>query len=496
MKPEVEQELAHILLTELLAYQFASPVRWIETQDVFLKDMNSERVVEIGPSPTLSGMAQRTMKNKYESYDAALSLHRQVLCYAKDAREISYTPDPAELEAKEKAITEGSSDSPAPVSDAGSAPAPAASAPASSAPAPAPAPAAPAPTGPVAELPDEPVKAGLLLRVLVAHKLKKPMDSISMSKTIKDLVGGKSTVQNEILGDLGKEFGSTPEKSEEAPLEELAETLQETFSGNLGKQSSSLISRLISSKMPGGFTATVARKYLQTRWGLASGRQDSVLLVALTNEPASRLGAEPDAKAFFDSVAQKYAAIAGVDLSAASAGASAGGAGGAGGAGADGAGGAGGAAGSNFLLDFNLVGLALGGLGALGIEDTPGLVEGVFGVEVAGIEGAGDAEEILLDGPSLPLVSSVAPLSVLLALISPKNGNPPGIGGAGGAEEGVFEEVTTGEGIGGGGGADIDGAGGAGATGGGGGTPGTGGAEVAGGLGAFIEPIFLCVLLL
>ena len=73
MKPEVEQELAHILLTELLAYQFASPVRWIETQDVFLKDFNTERVVEIGPSPTLAGMAQRTLKNKYESYDAALS---------------------------------------------------------------------------------------------------------------------------------------------------------------------------------------------------------------------------------------------------------------------------------------------------------------------------------------------------------------------------------------------------------------------------------------
>ena len=66
MKPEVEQELAHVLLTELLAYQFASPVRWIETQDVFLKDFNSERVVEIGPSPTLAGMAQRTIKNKYE----------------------------------------------------------------------------------------------------------------------------------------------------------------------------------------------------------------------------------------------------------------------------------------------------------------------------------------------------------------------------------------------------------------------------------------------
>lgn len=28
MRPEVQQELSHILLTELLAYQFASPVRW------------------------------------------------------------------------------------------------------------------------------------------------------------------------------------------------------------------------------------------------------------------------------------------------------------------------------------------------------------------------------------------------------------------------------------------------------------------------------------
>mgnify|MGYP004706600383 CR=1 FL=1 len=72
MKPQVEQELAHTLLTELLAYQFASPVRWIETQDVFLRDLNSERVVEIGPSPTLAGMAQRTLKMQYQGYDAAL----------------------------------------------------------------------------------------------------------------------------------------------------------------------------------------------------------------------------------------------------------------------------------------------------------------------------------------------------------------------------------------------------------------------------------------
>ncbi|CAD6648543.1 HN1_G0022040.mRNA.1.CDS.1 [Saccharomyces cerevisiae] len=320
MKPEVEQELAHILLTELLAYQFASPVRWIETQDVFLKDFNTERVVEIGPSPTLAGMAQRTLKNKYESYDAALSLHREILCYSKDAREIYYTPDPSELAAKEEPAKE---EAPA-LTPAASAPAPAAAAPAPVA--------AAAPAAAAAEIADEPVKASLLLHVLVAHKLKKSLDSIPMSKTIKDLVGGKSTVQNEILGDLGKEFGTTPEKPEETPLEELAETFQDTFSGALGKQSSSLLSRLISSKMPGGFTITVARKYLQTRWGLPSGRQDGVLLVALSNEPAARLGSEADAKAFLDSMAQKYASIVGVDLSSAASASGAAGAGAAAGA--------------------------------------------------------------------------------------------------------------------------------------------------------------------
>ncbi|ODQ80013.1 hypothetical protein BABINDRAFT_8193 [Babjeviella inositovora NRRL Y-12698] len=302
MRPEIEQELSHVLLTELLAFQFASPVRWIETQDVFLKDNNTERVVEIGPSPTLAGMASRTIKAKYESYDAALSLQRLVLCYAKDAKEIYYTPDPVEVEApKEEAAP--------------------AAVPTTSALTPAAAPVAAAPAAAAAEIPDEPVKASLLIHVLVAQKLKKPLDSVPMSKPIKDLVGGKSTVQNEILGDLGKEFGSTPEKPEDTPLEELAEQFQDTFNGQLGKTSSALVARLMSSKMPGGFSVTVARKYLESRYGLGAGRQDSTLLVALTMEPAARLGGEGDAKTFLDTVAAKYAAVAGVSLSSGGAGA-------------------------------------------------------------------------------------------------------------------------------------------------------------------------------
>lgn len=123
-------------------------------------------------------------------------------------------------------------------------------------------------------------------------------------------------MQNEILGDLGKEFGSTPEKPEDTPLDELGAVMQATFNGQLGKHSQALIARLVSSKMPGGFNITAARKYLETRWGLGPGRQDGALLLAITMEPAARLGAEADAKSFLDDVAQKYASNAGISLSA------------------------------------------------------------------------------------------------------------------------------------------------------------------------------------
>ncbi|EFX06093.1 fatty acid synthase alpha subunit [Grosmannia clavigera kw1407] len=315
MRPEVEQELAHTLLVELLAYQFASPVRWIETQDVFLAEKTAERIVEIGPADTLGVMAKRTLASKYEAYDAAKSVQRQILCYNKDAKEIYYDVDPVEDEPEP--TPEASSSAAAPASAASTAAAAVAVA------------APPAGAGPAAQVPDAPVQALDIVRSLIAQKLKKPLSEIPLSKAIKDLVGGKSTLQNEILGDLGKEFGSTPEKPEDTPLDELGAAMQATFNGSLGKHSQSLIARLISSKMPGGFNITAARKYLETRWGLASGRQDGVLLLAITMEPPARLGSEADGKAYLDDVSQKYASNAGISLStAASAGPAAGGGGG------------------------------------------------------------------------------------------------------------------------------------------------------------------------
>ncbi|KAL9109967.1 MAG: hypothetical protein Q9227_005490 [Pyrenula ochraceoflavens] len=319
MRPEIEQELAHTLLVELLAYQFASPVRWIETQDVILEKNRTERIVEIGPADTLGGMARRTIASKYEAYDAATSASRQVLAYNKDAKEIYYDVDPVEEDTA--SASDGTKETTG--NQTSSSPTPAAPTPAAAAAA------APAPSaGPAAAVPDAPVAAVDVLRSLVAQKLKKPLADIPLSKAIKDLVGGKSTLQNEILGDLGKEFGSTPEKPEDTPLDELGAAMQPTFNGQLGKQSSSLVARLISSKMPGGFNMGSVRKHLETRWGLASGRQDGVLLLSLTMEPSSRLGSENDAKAFLDDVAQKYASNAGISLSSTPSGGDAGSGGG------------------------------------------------------------------------------------------------------------------------------------------------------------------------
>lgn len=282
-----------------------------------MRDFGAERLVEIGPSPTLAGMAKRTLKQKFEAYDAAKSIQRDVLCYSADAKSIYYDfeePSPAPAADQDSTVKS----------------APTAATPATTEPTPVQVAPASRPAGPAQTIPDEAVKAVDIVHALIAQKLKKPIDEIALSKPIKDLVGGKSTLQNEILGDLGKEFGNTPEKPEDTPLDELGAAMQATFNGQLGKQSSSLVQRLISSKMPAGFNITSVRSYLADRWGLGPGRIESVTLLALTMEPAGRLGGEAEAKSFLDTVTQKYASKAGISLDSPSAGGASSGAGNAG----------------------------------------------------------------------------------------------------------------------------------------------------------------------
>ncbi|KAI0368773.1 fatty acid synthase [Pilatotrama ljubarskyi] len=309
--PEQRQKLAYIILVELLAYQFASPVRWIETQDILFTQYRFERFIEIGPSPTLTGMATRTLKAKYEVADDSLTHRRAIFCHAKHTKEVYYQfEDEAEAPAAEGASEDSASAAVAPALATAQVAA------------------APVPAAAAASIEDVPLKATDVLVAIIAQKLKKKVDEIPLSKSIKDLVQGKSTMQNEILGDLQLEFSTAPEKGEELPLEELGSSLGVGFSGSLGKYTSGLVSRLIGSKMPGGFNLSAIKSYLSKTWGLGSARADGVLLLAATMEPPKRLGSEAEAKAWLDGVVGIYAQRSGISLSS---GAAAGGAGGGGG---------------------------------------------------------------------------------------------------------------------------------------------------------------------
>lgn len=307
--PEQRQKLAYTILVELLSYQFASPVRWIETQDLLFTRYHFERLIELGPSPTLTGMATRTLKAKYEAQDDAVSRKRAILCHAKNAREIYYLFEdevPVPEQAEPVATVAPSVSIPAPTTATVA-----------------------TPTESAAAIEDVPLKATDILLYVIAQKLKKRIDEVPLTKSIKDLVGGKSTLQNEILGDLQLEFTSAPEKGEELPLEELGSALGVGHSGTLGKYTSGLISRLIGGKMPGGFNASAIKGYLSKTWGLGSSRADGVLLLGITMEPAKRLSSEADGKAWLDTVVGAYAQRSGISMSS----------GGSGGSGAGGAGG-------------------------------------------------------------------------------------------------------------------------------------------------------------
>lgn len=130
-----------------------------------------------------------------------------------------------------------------------------------------------------------------------------------------DKLPGKSTLQNELIGDLTAEFGSLPEDAEDLTLEALCTSLGSRFSGRLGKPISGLVSKLISSKMPAGFNQAAIRDYLNSHWGLGENRQTAIICFAVTAQPPARLSDTTSAKEFVDSIAIRYAKHAGVAIS-------------------------------------------------------------------------------------------------------------------------------------------------------------------------------------
>ncbi|KAJ2840402.1 fatty acid synthase alpha subunit Lsd1, partial [Coemansia erecta] len=79
-------ELAAALVVELLAYQFASPVQWISTQDQLFNRFGIAHYVEIGASPVLCGMADKTLQRLHSSNNSIA-----VLYVDRDKDKVYYT---------------------------------------------------------------------------------------------------------------------------------------------------------------------------------------------------------------------------------------------------------------------------------------------------------------------------------------------------------------------------------------------------------------------
>ncbi|MET4048844.1 MULTISPECIES: fatty acid synthase subunit beta domain-containing protein [unclassified Rhodococcus (in: high G+C Gram-positive bacteria)] len=182
-------DLCRVVLTELLAWQFASPVRWIETQDLLFAEeadggLGVERFVEIGlgATPTVANLASQTLKlpGRFGFPVEVLNLER------------------------EAAIVYGTDTDPAPVEEEESAPVETASAPAASAaPAPAAAPSAPS-GGPRPE--DISFSASDATKILIGLWTKLQLDQIGPADTIEALCDGVSSRRNQLLVDLGSEL--------------------------------------------------------------------------------------------------------------------------------------------------------------------------------------------------------------------------------------------------------------------------------------------------
>jgi fatty acid synthase subunit alpha, fungi type len=274
--------------------------------------MGCERVVEVGPSNTLAVMAKRTLgQPENRDRDEALGVRRDILTSETDTAALLFengqvTPPPspringfhtADAAAVDITSTKAST---AQLSVEQSTPASATAA-----------------EQPLGMAPDAPVTAKDIVLVMVAQKLKKTREQLSEADTIKSLAGGRSTLENELVGDIENEFSGVPmaERPEAMTLGDLAASIAPHFRGTLGKKSTMLIEKIVLSKLPAGFSLSDARAYLQSRWGLAVGRQDTVLLSAVTTAPPARLTEISAAHGFFDKLAQEHLVAVGLPIS-------------------------------------------------------------------------------------------------------------------------------------------------------------------------------------
>jgi 3-oxoacyl-ACP reductase-like protein/enoyl reductase-like protein/acyl dehydratase len=203
--------LTRVLLIELLAWQFSSPVRWIESQDVMFRaiengGMGVKQVLEIGVGyqPTLANMAKYTLTLMGNSAGSV-----EVLNIESDAEQVFYQDEDPALVIKEEGPSETGAGEAAESEQPQAVAVPV--------------------TAPVSAVSVEDVNptATEVLQVVLALQGKVRLDQLDNGETIDELFGGNSSRRNQVLLDIGNEFQlGTIDGAHERPLSALAEEIE------------------------------------------------------------------------------------------------------------------------------------------------------------------------------------------------------------------------------------------------------------------------------
>ena len=353
---EDDQKLGRLLLTELLSWQFASPVRWIETQALMFNPvakggLGVEEYVEVGlgNAPTLANLGARTLRlPEFAGVDTV------VYNVGRDEGRVYMTDSDSVVPDEEPENTEAVAAAPAAAQSAAPAAALVVAAPAvAEGPRIAPAVAA-APKGSVvADLnsgtagsapTDIPFTASDAIGVLMAYSTKVRLDQIGANDTTDTLTNGVSSRRNQLLMDISSELGvASVDGAAEATLTQLSQIVNKAAPNY--KPFGAVLSEALRDRLRALFGAAgVKQSYIRDRvlhtWQLGEGWVAATLATLLldTREGASSRGGDlaklptaaaqskSDADVLIDAAVQAAAAAKGVTVAMPSAGGAAGGA--------------------------------------------------------------------------------------------------------------------------------------------------------------------------
>ncbi|MDF3819661.1 DUF1729 domain-containing protein [Leptospira sp. 96542] len=210
-KERDSNESRRLVLIELLAFQFAMPVQWIETQETLFEQLKIRRLIDIGARGDLAGMARQSIKDRRDS-----SVF-QILHIEENRNEVFYEKDDveettwSEISVENEVILSVQNQNPLIVAESIS-----------------------IEEGPKQDFSDNldsPIivfeKKDALFSLL-ALKANVRIEEILDSESIDDLLGGNSSKRNQTLADISVEFKSSAlEGAHDKPLKDLVKILEE-----------------------------------------------------------------------------------------------------------------------------------------------------------------------------------------------------------------------------------------------------------------------------